>query len=306
MNEDAEVDAAESETESYDAELTRLREEGTAHLFKYSRAEFLRLKPRMAYYKEFKNFPGEVKSHFSHEKNNLRRLLSYRRKNLDGTTREWTADDLDNSAVLERALELTLRVRLGADNISMLPSPQISFTRVSEQKIRHLTKLLGQAELTAQEIDEMIERSAARARRGGSRSELRGVEDGMTLNEIDEIFRADITRGETAQSRKRKRQQSQGDQVAQEAQVAEAADAAQATDAADADDATGATGAANGESSNAPQPNELEYDENFWLPSDAEEVDDSSSSEDDDSEDDGDRIPDGSGAEESADQRTVT
>ncbi|KAI1442928.1 SNF2 family N-terminal domain-containing protein [Annulohypoxylon stygium] len=149
VNEDAEVDAAESETESYDAELTRLREEGTAHLFKYSCAEFLRLKPRMAYYKEFKNFPGEVKSHFSHEKNNLRRLLSYRRKNLDGTTREWTADDLDNSAVLERALELTLRVRLGADNISMLPSPQISFTRVSEQKIRHLTKLLGQAELTA-------------------------------------------------------------------------------------------------------------------------------------------------------------
>ncbi|KAI0896559.1 hypothetical protein F4806DRAFT_495864 [Annulohypoxylon nitens] len=73
----------------------------------------------------------------------------------------------------------------------MLPSPQISFTRVSEHKIRHLTKLLGQAELTAQEIDEIIERSAARARRGGSRSELRGVENGTTLNEIDELFGAD-------------------------------------------------------------------------------------------------------------------
>ncbi|KAI1091031.1 SNF2 family N-terminal domain-containing protein [Rostrohypoxylon terebratum] len=280
---DSEADAFESDTESHDSDLSLLREEGTAHLFDHSRKEFLRLKPRTAYYKEFKNFPGEVKSHFSHEKNNLRRLLSFMRKRPDGTTREWTADDLNDSAVLERAMELTLRVRLGADNISMLPSPHIGFTRVPERKIRRLTELLGQAELTAEDIDKIIaKKREAKTTRGDSRSELRGVENYMTLSEIDELFREDVVKGDTAQSRKRKLQESQG------AQVARASDAA------------------NDEALSASEPNEPPLDENFWDESDGEEGSDGSKTEDDDNEDNGDGHSDSSDAEEPTDGQTIT
>ncbi|KAH8159711.1 hypothetical protein CIB48_g8533 [Xylaria polymorpha] len=70
---------------------------------------FLELRTRDHYYGEFIDLPRKSRSLFSHEKNNLRRLLSYGNNNGKLSTAQWTETDLDNPAVLERALELMLR-----------------------------------------------------------------------------------------------------------------------------------------------------------------------------------------------------
>ncbi|KAI1211585.1 SNF2 family N-terminal domain-containing protein [Annulohypoxylon truncatum] len=256
------------ESDSHDDDLTTLRNEGTAYLFGGDYDQFLRLKPRTAYYKEFRGFPSEVRSHFSHQKNNLRRLLSYSSPDGSATTRVWTAKDLNKSAVLERAMELTLRVRLGANNIEMLPSPQIHFTFVPERKLQILTKLLGQAKYTAQDIDELIQKNKeARARKGDSKGELRAIHEHMTLEEIDESFQNDITKGDTKQSRKRKRQEAE-------------------------EPAT----AANDEAPDGGQDNEVEDDGRFWDDSDNEvwnpnEDEDEEEDEDGGIEGDGEEVP---------------
>ncbi|KAI2467513.1 SNF2 family N-terminal domain-containing protein [Annulohypoxylon bovei var. microspora] len=179
----------------------RIRDEGMSHLFDDDYEKFLLIKPRAAYYDEFKKFPSDVRSHFSHKKNNHRRLLSYGKPNEGATTRVWTAEDLNKSAVLERAMELMLRVRLGAKNIEMLPQPQINFMLVSEWKLERLTMLLGKAKFTAQDIDKSIrEKAEARARRIDSR-ELRALDNNLSLAEIDAAFMKDVTSGDTNASR---------------------------------------------------------------------------------------------------------
>ncbi|KAI1750768.1 P-loop containing nucleoside triphosphate hydrolase protein [Xylaria castorea] len=114
---------------------------------------FLELRTRDEYYGEFIDLPRESKSLFSHEKNNLRRLLSY--GNHDGklSTVSWTEDDLDNPAVLERALELMLRVRLGANDIAMLPFPTIDLSAADAPRRRRLQRLLADMTYTDQDFD---------------------------------------------------------------------------------------------------------------------------------------------------------
>ncbi|KAI0885784.1 SNF2 family N-terminal domain-containing protein [Annulohypoxylon maeteangense] len=202
---DSEKDSSESKADSQDKNPIRPKNEGTKNLFKNDLNQFLRLQSRAAYYNEFKNFPKEVKSRFSHDKNNLRRLLSYSIRHGKNGPFVWTAEDLNDSAVLERAMELALRTRLGAKNIEMLPLPHISFTRVREEKLQRLTQLLGESNLTAQDIDDLIEERKETRRSRDTSGELRLVQDGMTLDEIDAAFKLDITKGDNAQSRKRKR-----------------------------------------------------------------------------------------------------
>ncbi|KAI0453414.1 P-loop containing nucleoside triphosphate hydrolase protein [Xylaria acuta] len=117
---------------------------------------FLELRTRDDYYGEFIALPRESRGLFSHEKNNLRRLLSYGNGG-DGelSAVPWTEADLDNPAVLERALELMLRVRLGASDIAMLPFPMIDLSSGADDapRRRRLRRLLTEMAHTDQDLD---------------------------------------------------------------------------------------------------------------------------------------------------------
>ncbi|KAI0813298.1 P-loop containing nucleoside triphosphate hydrolase protein [Xylaria sp. FL0064] len=122
-----------------------------------------------------------LESYFNHAKNSLRRLLSY--GNQDGSlmTDEWNEDDLEFPAVLERALELMLRVRLGAKDITMLPFPLIDFSRTSPRLRKQLQRLLAEMKHTDQDLNNASASSAGRE----SREAMRGVDLRMPLAEID-------------------------------------------------------------------------------------------------------------------------
>ncbi|KAI1104508.1 P-loop containing nucleoside triphosphate hydrolase protein [Jackrogersella minutella] len=183
---------------------------GTASLFDDNHREFLELKPRNAYYTEFKTFPKKVKGLFCHDKNNLRRLLSYGSPNGNATTREWTSSDLDNSAVLERAMELMLRIRLGTNHIEMLPLPLIDFSLVGMDKREYLTSLLGMVDATPQEIEDAYRAAMSRSRsKGDSNSIVKEITDDMKLSDIDAALEADITKVDSKSTRQLKRREDQ-------------------------------------------------------------------------------------------------
>ncbi|KAI0472682.1 P-loop containing nucleoside triphosphate hydrolase protein [Xylariaceae sp. FL0804] len=117
---------------------------------------FLTLRTRTGYYREFKELPKFARSFFSHKKNSLRRLLSYGFERGERRTRPWTVEDLRSTAVLERALELLLRVRLGAREIAMLPHPQIDFSLVPAAKRGRLYKLLADSTATNQDFENAV------------------------------------------------------------------------------------------------------------------------------------------------------
>jgi hypothetical protein len=143
---------------------------------------FIRLQTRDSYYAEFKLIPEAARKLFCHKKNALRRLLSY--GNGDGSAKVWTANDLDNPAVLERALELMLRVRLGAGEIEMLPLPQIDFSLVSQRKRDTLNKFIGALDQTDQDVEAAAGRTEARGK-DGMGEQLKGIDLNGSLQEID-------------------------------------------------------------------------------------------------------------------------
>ncbi|KAI1822177.1 P-loop containing nucleoside triphosphate hydrolase protein [Xylaria intraflava] len=114
---------------------------------------FLKLRTRDAYYQEFVRLPRDAKGFFSHEKNSLRRLLSYGNDNGILSTRVWNEEDLDKPAILERALELMLRVRLGANGIAMLPFPTVDLSRAPPSQRKALQNLLAGMVTIDQDLD---------------------------------------------------------------------------------------------------------------------------------------------------------
>ncbi|KAI1765160.1 SNF2 family N-terminal domain-containing protein [Hypoxylon sp. FL1150] len=119
--------------------------------------EFLALKTRSAYYEEYKRYPEPLKTSFSNAKNNLRRLLSYGGPFNNKFPKVWKVQDLDDPAVLERAMELMLRVRLGSKAVEMLPYPLIDFSLVDPEKKERLERLLGGVDITDQDIETVRE-----------------------------------------------------------------------------------------------------------------------------------------------------
>ncbi|RYP53801.1 hypothetical protein DL768_001252 [Monosporascus sp. mg162] len=129
-------------------------------------ADFLSLKTRNEYYDEYKQLPKSAKSHFSHDKNMLRRMLSYGSPEGNNIKRIWTVKDLENSAVLERAMELMLRVRLGTGPIQMLPLPQIDFSLVPEEQRVALQRRLEKVIQTDQDVDEIRDQLEGAGKKG--------------------------------------------------------------------------------------------------------------------------------------------
>ncbi|KAI0471343.1 P-loop containing nucleoside triphosphate hydrolase protein [Xylaria cf. heliscus] len=122
---------------------------------------FLALQTRDSYYGEFIDLPQKSRSLFSHEKNNLRRLLSYGNCGRELLTAPWAEGDLENPAVLERALELMLRVRLGASDIAMLPFPLIELSGAHAPRRRRLQRLLAEMRHTDQDVNQVAPTAAS-------------------------------------------------------------------------------------------------------------------------------------------------
>ncbi|RYO78063.1 hypothetical protein DL762_008893 [Monosporascus cannonballus] len=129
-------------------------------------ADFLSLKTRNEYYGEYKSLRKSAKSYFSHEKNMLRRTLSYGSPEGNKVKRIWTAKGLKTSAVLERAMELMLRVRLGTGPIQMLPLPQIDISLVHEKQRVALQQQLEKVVQTDQDVDEIRDQLEGAGKKG--------------------------------------------------------------------------------------------------------------------------------------------
>ncbi|KAJ8127646.1 hypothetical protein O1611_g5990 [Lasiodiplodia mahajangana] len=156
---------------------------------------FLALRTRDAYYEEFIELPRGARSRFSHEKNNLRRLLSYGNDNGALSTLPWKEDDLEISAVLERAIELMLRVRLGARDIAMLPFPLIDLSKAPMARRAQLQLLLANTRHTDQDLEKAGSSGWAGAK--AEREAVRGIDiDNMPLGQIDRDLEAQARFGD--------------------------------------------------------------------------------------------------------------
>ncbi|KAI0446259.1 P-loop containing nucleoside triphosphate hydrolase protein [Xylaria telfairii] len=142
---------------------------------------FLQLRTRDQYYGEFIGLPREARSLFSYEKNNLRRMLSYGNDNGSLSTAQWAEADLDKPAVLERALELMLRVRLGASDIAMLPFPMINLSSSHGPRRQHLQRLLAEMTHTDQDYDQPTPVASV----NDLRESQRGFDVTKSLDEIE-------------------------------------------------------------------------------------------------------------------------
>ncbi|KAI1875408.1 hypothetical protein JX265_004466 [Neoarthrinium moseri] len=109
---------------------------------------FLARKCRADYHEEFKALI-QKKGRLDHKKNQLRRKLSYYKR--DNPGRLWTLEELNKQPVLELALERVLQVRLGAEELAMLPIPWIPLCAISAKKKREVQALVS--EITVIETD---------------------------------------------------------------------------------------------------------------------------------------------------------
>ncbi|KAJ8110235.1 hypothetical protein ONZ43_g5926 [Nemania bipapillata] len=151
-------------------------------------AAFLKLRTREQYYQEFISLPRDAKSQFSHAKNNLRRLLSYGYYKGVLSTAPWTEADLTEPAILERALELMLRVRLGARDITMLPLPMIDLAKAPAAHRVRLQRLLADTQHTDQDLERVGSSGAGKnaanelweaLRRRGANKPLAKIDQGL-------------------------------------------------------------------------------------------------------------------------------
>ncbi|KAI0400495.1 P-loop containing nucleoside triphosphate hydrolase protein [Xylaria palmicola] len=143
---------------------------------------FLNFLTRDEYYEEFIDLPSIEKSYFNPTKNNLRRLLSYGNDIGKLSTAPWARDDLEQPAVLERAFELILRVRLGAKDIAMLPLPLIDFSQAPASRRRRLQSLL--ADINGRKLLDHGNAGSAAANKDILET-LGGIDVKMTVKEID-------------------------------------------------------------------------------------------------------------------------
>ncbi|GAP84518.1 putative SNF2-like protein [Rosellinia necatrix] len=184
---------------------------------------FLQRRTREAYYDEFVDLPRGAKGRFAHGRNALRRLLSYgacqAALDEDVTTlsaEPWTEEGLGEAAVLERALELMLRVRLGAGrDVAMLPFPIVerapatttTTTAASSSRRRdlRLRRLIGEARHTEQDLERGAGAGAGSAATTTPskdlRETLRGVDVRRPLAQIERELEAQARFGDAVGAR---------------------------------------------------------------------------------------------------------
>ncbi|KAI1363766.1 P-loop containing nucleoside triphosphate hydrolase protein [Xylaria arbuscula] len=143
---------------------------------------FLGLYTRDAYYADFLELKRAAKGVFDHSKNRLRRLMSYGSDRGKFSTGLWNEGHLEDPAVLERALELMLRVRLGAKDIAMLPFPIIDLSRAPASCRRELRRFLADTTHTDQDLH--ADRGASTADKD-CRDALRGIDVKLDPELID-------------------------------------------------------------------------------------------------------------------------
>jgi len=156
--------------------------------------EFLQLHTRENYHDEFIGLPRKAKGLFNHQKNNLRRLLSYGNDHGNLSTSVWKETDLENSAVLERALELMLRVRLGAKELPMLPFPLIDLSQVPKSRRKQLQYLLSEL---AHKILDYDKNNTVGANRD-LKEVIKGLDITKSLSQIERALEAHARYGDCA------------------------------------------------------------------------------------------------------------
>ncbi|KAI0205812.1 P-loop containing nucleoside triphosphate hydrolase protein [Astrocystis sublimbata] len=182
---DTDSNSSSSESDNTSRAHHKLREESDTKAF-------LQLRTRNDYYEEFVSLPRESKSRFSHVKNDLRRLLSYGNDDGNLATAPWNENDLEDPAVLERALELMLRVRLGTNDIPMLPFPMIDLSGAYAPRRKLLQRLLGEVMCTDQQIDTPTPVAALK----DIKEPLRGLEVDKSPTEIEKDLENIAKRGD--------------------------------------------------------------------------------------------------------------
>jgi hypothetical protein len=156
--------------------------------------EFLKLRTRENYHNEFLDLPRKAKGLFNYQKNSLRRLLSYGNDDGHLSTSVWKETDLENPAVLERALELMLRVRLGAKELPMLPFPLIGLSRVPQSRRKQLRHLLSELAHTIQDYDKNNTAGANR----DLKETIKGLDTTKSNKQIERALEAHARYGDYA------------------------------------------------------------------------------------------------------------
>ncbi|ETS82283.1 hypothetical protein PFICI_07285 [Pestalotiopsis fici W106-1] len=99
---------------------------------------------RSTYYYEFKKFPAPSREFFNHKGHLNQRLLRFRKAGYGGLAPStWTIADLEEPAILERALEIVLRVISGSSHVELVPFPQIDFSRVPDEVLVRVMKVIA-------------------------------------------------------------------------------------------------------------------------------------------------------------------
>ncbi|KAI0394278.1 P-loop containing nucleoside triphosphate hydrolase protein [Xylariaceae sp. FL0594] len=152
----------------------------------WSLDDFLSPRPRDEYRHDFIDLPRKIKGVFDHEKNDLRRLLSFGYDAGRLSTAKWKEEDLEHPAVLERALELMLRVRLGAREFSMVPFPLVNLSRVPKKRRQYLQRLLSEL---SHVIEKMDESNTTRSSKD-MKEIMKGIDVTKPLDQIDKALAA--------------------------------------------------------------------------------------------------------------------
>lgn len=141
---------------------------------------------RQQYYEEYKSLPDDAKGTFSHPKNEIIRLLSF--DNEDGAPKVWNEKDLEDPAVLERALELLLRIRLGSERIPMLPIPMIDLSMAEEKKREQLIRLIRKVGITEQDMEAAADKVEATKTRDDLGETMKDISPDQPLAQIGKMI----------------------------------------------------------------------------------------------------------------------
>lgn len=145
---------------------------------------------RKEYYEEYKSLPDGAKGTFSHPANEIKRLLSFGNEN--GAPKVWNETDLEDPAVLERALELLLRVRLGSERIAMLPIPMIDLSMADEKKRKQLIQLIRKVDVTEQDVEAAAGKAEAAKTKDPLGEAMKNISSDQPLAEIGRAFNDQI------------------------------------------------------------------------------------------------------------------
>ncbi|KAJ1326705.1 SNF2-related protein [Microdochium nivale] len=147
------------------------------------RTAFLRPCTRSQYYDSYKDLNRHEKLNFDHDKNGQRRLMMYSGPH-GKKAAPFTIRDLSDRHLLERALELQIRILLGTDQLAMLPIPQINLPSISQEDLERLADELDEINKLEHDDDSKMQDIANTDSTDTHAEDMEGASrDGFVVNE---------------------------------------------------------------------------------------------------------------------------